>query len=87
MGSSRTTSCFLFVIRHASRLVEIAGVTTNQDGAFMAQVARNLTGDGGSLCDRRYLILDRDTKFTAQFRRILEDADVDVVTTRSRHRT
>jgi transposase InsO family protein len=47
----------------------------------MAQVARNLTGVDGGLRDRRFLILDRDSKFTAQFRRILEDAGVAVVQT------
>jgi transposase InsO family protein len=48
----------------------------------MAQVARNLTdGAEGFLRDRRFLILDRDTKFTAQFRRILGDAGTEVVTT------
>lgn len=48
----------------------------------MAQVARNLTDNGdGFLRDQRFLILDRDTKFTAQFRRILGDAGVAVVPT------
>jgi transposase InsO family protein len=74
------THYVLFVIHHASRLVEIVGVTTSPDAAFMAQVARNLTdGADGFLRDQRFLILDRDTKFTAQFRRILEDAGVAVV--------
>jgi putative transposase len=75
------THYVLFVIHHASRLVEIAGVTTNPDGDFMAQVARNLTGVDCNLRDRRYLILDRDQKFTAQFRRILQDAGIEVVQT------
>ncbi len=76
------THYVLFVIHHASRLVEIAGVTTSPDADFMAQVARNLTdpGDGG-LRDSRFLIIDRDTKFTAQFRRILEDAGIKIVQT------
>ena len=63
-------------------MVEIAGVNTNPDGAFMAQVARNLTdGVDGFLSNKQFLILDRDSKFTAQFRRILKDARVEVVTT------
>lgn len=33
------------------------------------------------LRDKRFLILDRDTKFTVQFRRILEEAGVTVVNT------
>jgi len=75
------THYVLFVIHHASRLVKIAGVTEHPDGEFMAQVARNLTGVDGTLRDSRFLILDRDTKFTAQFRRILADAGVRVVET------
>ena len=72
----------LFVIDIATRAVHIAGTTTNPDGAFMAQVARNLTDCvEGFLRNKRFLIIDRDTKFTAQFRRILKDAGVPVVLT------
>jgi transposase InsO family protein len=76
------THYVLFALHHASRVVEIVGVTANPDAAFMAQVARNLTDRiDGFLRDRRYVILDRDTKFTEQFRRILGDAGIEVVTT------
>jgi transposase InsO family protein len=70
----------LFIIRHASWAVHIAGITTPPNSAFMAQVARNLTmlGDG-FLNGMSYLILDRDTKFTAEFKRILEAAGVKIV--------
>ena len=72
----------LFVIHHATRAVQIVGVTTNPDDAFMAQVARNITDHAdGFLRDVRYLVLDRDTKFSAQFCRILKDAGVKVVRT------
>jgi transposase InsO family protein len=72
----------LFVIDIATRAVHIAGTTTNPDNAFMAQVARNLTDCvDGFLRNKRYLIIDRDTKFSAQFRRILKDAGVRVVLT------
>ena len=37
------THYVLFAIDLATRAVHIAGVTKNPDGAFMAQVARNLT--------------------------------------------
>lgn len=76
------THYVLFVIHHATRAVHIAGITPKPDSRFMAQVARNLTdAEDGFLKDIRYLILDRDTKFTAQFRGILEDAGIRVVTT------
>ena len=72
----------LFVIDIATRAVCIAGTTTNPNEAFMAQVARNLTDCvDGFLMNKRFLILDNDSKFTAQFRRILEDAGVRVVLT------
>ncbi len=76
------THYVFFVIDHLTRAVEVAGITTNPDGAFMAQVARNLTDPfDGFLRRKRHLILDRDTKFTAQFRAILERAGVRVVRT------
>ncbi|MBK8980697.1 MAG: transposase [Planctomycetes bacterium] len=72
----------LFVIDHATRAVEIAGITTNPDSAFMAQVARNLTDHvDGFLRAKRFLVLDRDTKFSGRFKRILTDAGVCPVTT------
>jgi hypothetical protein len=62
--------------------VHIAGITTNPSAAFMAQVAGNLTDQvDGFLRGKRFLVLDRDTKFTEQFRRILDDAGVTVVRT------
>ena len=70
----------LFLIKHATRAVHIAGITTKPDSAFMAQVARNLTMlNDGFLNGMSYLILDRDTKFTAEFQQILEDAGVKVL--------
>jgi transposase InsO family protein len=74
------THYVLFVIHHASRMVEFVGITPNPNGEFMAQVARNLTDPvDGFLRAMRYLILDRDAKFTDQFQRILMDAGVKVV--------
>lgn len=69
----------LFVIDLKSRKVHFAGVTPHPDEHFMAQVARNLTAVvDGFLREHRLLILDRDTKFTAQFKRILKDAGIRV---------
>ncbi|MBK8977631.1 MAG: transposase [Planctomycetes bacterium] len=76
------THYVLFVIDHATRAVEIPGITTNPDSAFMAQVARNLTDHvDGFLRAKRFLVLDRDTKFSGRFKRILTDAGVCQVTT------
>jgi transposase InsO family protein len=59
----------LFIIHLSTRSVHIAGVTTAPNGAFMKQVARNLTDvSDGFLLNSRYLIMDRDKKYTDEFR-------------------
>jgi len=59
----------LFVLRLGTRSVHIAGVTTLPNGAFMKQVARNLTDmEDGFLLDSEFLIMDRDKKYTKEFR-------------------
>ena len=56
-------------MRLKTRSVHIAGVTTAPNGAFMKQVARNLTDvSDGLLLNSRYLIMGRDTKYTEDFR-------------------
>ncbi len=62
----------LFFIHLESRRVDIAGLTVHPDEAWMKQIARNATmEDCGALRDCRYLLHDRDTKFTRSFRAIL----------------
>jgi len=56
-------------MRLETRSVHIAEVTTAPNSAFMQQMARNLTDvDDGFLLNSRYLIMDRDTKYTDAFR-------------------
>ena len=79
------THYVLFAIDLATRAVEIAGVTTNPEGRFMAQVARNLVDHvDGFLRSKTFLVLDRDSKFDARFRGILKAAGVRVVLTARR---
>ena len=63
----------LFFIRLESRQVEIAGVTRHPAEGWMKQIARNVTLDGwGFLEGFRYLLHDRDSKYTRSFRVIIE---------------
>ena len=68
----------LFFIHLESRRVDIAGITVHPDEAWMKQIARNATmEDCGALRDCRYLLHDRDTKFTRSFRAILASGRVE----------
>ena len=67
----------LFFIHLESRRVEIAGITPHPNEAWMKQIARNVTMDEwGFLESCRYLIHDRDRKFTESFRSIVRSGDV-----------
>jgi len=67
----------LFVIHLETRQVHIAGVTPHPNTPWMVQIARNLTmEEWGILPLGQYLIHDRDTKFCAAFKQILDDAGV-----------
>jgi putative transposase len=60
-------------MRLKARSVHIAGITTAPNGAYMKQVARNLTDESdGFLLRSRYLIMDRDTKYSQEFRDYLD---------------
>ena len=68
------THYVLFVISLADRVVNIAGITTRPDESWMLQIARNLSdSQSGALHAKRYLIIDRDTKYSQQFRRLVQD--------------
>ena len=70
----------LFVMQLRTRSIRIAGVTTSPNSAYMKQVARNLTDvSDGFLVNSRYLIMDRDTKYTEDFREFLDREGVKAV--------
>ena len=67
----------LFFIHLESRKVDIAGITIHPNERWMQQMARNVTMEGaGALQDCRYLLHDRDTKYTRSFRAIIESGQV-----------
>jgi putative transposase len=71
------TVYLLFVMELATRRVHFAGSTTSPAEAWMRQVARNLTdAEDGFLNGKRYLLMDRDAKFSAAYRAILGNAGV-----------
>jgi putative transposase len=78
--SGLVTCYLLFVIELKSRRVRLAGCTARPEGAWMAQIARNLTDCcDGFLRGRTHLLMDRDTKFTAEFRQTLRESGVQPV--------
>jgi putative transposase len=72
----------LVVIEHDRRRVHLAGITTHPTGAWVTQQARNLLMELGDRADRfRFLIRDRDSKFTTAFDAVFSGADIRIIRT------
>ena len=72
----------LVVIEHGRRRVHLAGITAHPTGAWVTQQARNLLMDLGEHAEQfRFLIRDRDSKFTAAFDAVFAGADIRIVRT------
>jgi transposase InsO family protein len=70
----------LFFIELGSRRVHLAGCTSNPTGAWVAQQARNLSFSG--LLERtRFLIHDRDSKFSAAFGEVFRSEGIKTIQT------
>ena len=72
----------LVVIEHGRRRVHLAGITAHPTGTWVTQQARNLLVELGDGADRfRFLIRDRDSKFTTAFDAVFTGADIRIIRT------
>jgi transposase InsO family protein len=71
------TNYVLFAIDHATRAVQILGATAHPNVEFMKRAASVLAR--GILQGKRFLIADRDSKFSDAFKAVLAAAGVEVV--------
>jgi len=70
----------LAVIEHASRRIRILGATSHPTASWVAQAAKNLIMDLEDAGSRaRFLIRDRDGKFSGLFDAVLKDAGIEIV--------
>ena len=77
-----TTAYVLAVIEHATRRVRILGVTGHPNNAWVTQQARNLLMDlEGRLDTVKFLLRDRDTKFSAAWDAVFTSAGIRIVRT------
>jgi len=73
--SGLVTFYLLFVMELKTRRVHFAGCTPHPSECWMKQIARNLTDScDGFLLGKRYVLMDRDSKFCPSFRDILKGA-------------
>jgi putative transposase len=71
---------FFIEIEIETRRVHLAGITQNPTGSWVSQEARNLAL-AGTLDRLRFLISDRDSKFTSAFDTVFASEGIRVIQT------
>jgi putative transposase len=72
----------LFVVEIERRVVHLLGVTANHNTAWVTQVARNFTTDLEAAGRHfRFLVRDRDTKFTSSFDNVFASIGIEAIKT------
>ena len=71
----------LFFISLATRRIEYVAATANPDGRWLTQQARNLVMELGDEHRFRFLVHDRDTKFSRAFDEIFRSEGIRVIRT------
>ena len=74
------TFYLLFAMELKTRRVHFAGCTPNPNEQWMKQASRHLVDcEDGFLLGKKYLLMDRDSKFSEGFRDVLASEDVEAV--------
>lgn len=75
-----TSAYVLAVIEHATRRIRILGVTVHPNDAWVTQMARNLLMDlDGHVESIKFLLRDRDTKFTAAWDEVFASTGIRIL--------
>lgn len=70
----------LVFLEHHTRKLHITGATAHPTAQWATQQARNLAGDLGSRIESlRFILRDRDSKYTASFDAVFEGEEMDVL--------
>jgi putative transposase len=72
-----TTFYVLFFLHLQTRRVILAGITPFPNETWLKQVARNLTVEDGPMTKARFLLHDRDAKFSEAFDAVFQSASIE----------
>jgi len=74
-----TTYYVLFFLHLQTRRVILAGITPFPNEAWLKQIARNVTAADGPMANARFLLHDRDAKFSENFDAVFHAAGIEAL--------